>query len=383
LAALSVAIERHQAIQSRAMANAVARRRRHGERPSAGAKRGKKPLRAPSRFTATSREVAQLAGVSRSAVSRAFTPDASVSDSMRRKVMTAATKLGYQPNVIARSLITDRSRLVGLIMGEWENPFYATRLRGFSEKLQARDYQLMLLTGGSDGSVDGAVQRLMQYRADGIVLVSCLPGRAIAKSCARGGTRLVIVNRESAGLPAINVSTDNAGIGRQVAQLLLQAGARRIGVVRGDPAVSVSVTRTEAFRKAIAESRSASLVLDEARVIGYAAGREFIRDAMRRKPDMDAIFCSSDLTALGVLDGARIDLGLAVPGRLAVVGLGDTPAASWAPYSLTTVRLPVERLIDASIDALLADDAVQRRQLIVAGADLVERSTVRRIPGRR
>jgi len=362
------------------MARAVERGRQRGVAKTAVPSRGKSS-RPSARFTTTSREVAQLAGVSRSAVSRAFTPDASVSEATRRKVMAAAAKLGYQPNVIARSLITDRSRLVGLVMGEWENPFYATVLRGFSEKLQARDYQLMLLTTAADGSVDGAVRRLMQYRADGIVLVSCLPEPALARSCVRSGTRLVIVNRESGSLPAINVSTDNAGIGRQVAQLLLRAGYRRIGVVRGDPTVSIGITRTAAFKAEIAASGTARLVLDETHVIGYAPGRRFIREARQREPQLDAIFCSSDLTAFGVLDGARIDLGLAVPEQLAVVGLGDAPAASWAPYALTTVKLPLEGLIDASIEALLADGPAARHQPIVIAAEIVERTSVRRIRG--
>ena len=340
--------------------------------------RGKSSRRSAC-FTTTSREVAQLAGVSRSAVSRAFTPDASVSEATRRKVMAAAAKLGYQPNVIARSLITDRSRLVGLVMGEWENPFYATVLRGFSEKLQAHDYQLMLLTTAPDGSVDGAVRRLMQYRADGIVLMSCQPEPALARSCVRSGTRLVIVNSWSNFQPAINVSIDNAGIGRQVAQLLLRAGYQRVGVVRGDPAIGI--TRTEAFKAGFAASGTARLVFDETHVIGYVPGRRFIREALRREPQLDAIFCSSDQTAFGVLDGARIDLGLAVPEQLAVVGLGDAPAASWAPYDLTTVKLPLQGLIDASIAALLADEPAARNQPIVIAADIVERSSVRLIRG--
>ncbi len=364
------------------MAQEGGRKQRRGAAKTAAQGRGQS-ARSLSRFTATSREVAQLAGVSRSAVSRTFTPGASVSEVTRRKVMAAATKLGYQPNVIARSLITDRSRLVGLVMGEWENPFYSTVLRGFSEKLQQRDYQVMLLTTAADGSVDSAIRRLMQYRADGIVLVSCLPEPALARSCVRSGTRLVIVNRESDSLPCFNVSTDNAGIGRQVARLLLRAGYRRIGVVRGDPTISIGITRTEAFKAEIASSGTARFVLDQTHVIGYAPGRQFIREARKREPRLDAIFCSSDLTAFGVLDGARLDLGLNVPEQLAVVGLGDAPPACWGPYDLTTVKLPLEGLIDASIEALLAESAGKSKQAIVLGVDIVERSTVRRISGNR
>mgnify|MGYP000281516681 CR=1 FL=1 len=373
------------------MASATSRTRRGvGARPVRAAPRNaranparEKATRAKSvhaqlRSVVTSREVALMAGVSRSAVSRTFTPDASVSEAMRRKVMAAATTLGYEPNVLARSLITDRSRLIGLVMAEWENPFYTTMLSKLSEKLQRRDYQLMLLTAAPDGNVDGAVRRLLQYRAEGILLVSCTPDPALARSCVRDGTRMVIVNRESSSIPAVNVSTDNVQIGRDVARLLIDRGYRRLGVVRGNPAVSISIVRTEAFKATVAASGKARIVLDETGVVGYDAGRRLASAALQRKPRPDAIFCYSDLTALGVLDGARLDLNIAVPDELAVVGNGDVPAASWAPYDLTTVRLPIDALIDASIEALLAEKSPDPRQPIIVEAGIVERSTVRR-----
>ncbi len=350
---------------------------RDGRKKAVGRRTRSVRSRPAARGVTTSKEVAHLAGVSRSAVSRAFTPDASVSDLTRRKVMAAAAKLGYQPNIIARSLITRHSGLIGLIMGEWENPFYATVLRGFSEKLQLRDYQLMLLTRAADGSVDGAVQRLLQYRADGIVLVSCAPSAPVAQACVRSGTRLVVVNRGLDPLPAVNVLSDNAGIGHDVAQLLLRAGYRRLALVRGDPSFAIGIARTKAFCAAVAAVAKARIVLDTTGVMGYAAGRHFVAEAMRQRLAPDAIFCSSDLTAFGVLDGARIDLGLAVPEALAVVGLGDTPAASWAPYDLTTVRLPLDGLIDASIEALLTDSPPDPDDPILIRAGIVLRSTVR------
>ncbi len=334
-----------------------------------------------SRVSSTSHEVAELAGVSRSAVSRTFTPDASVSEVTRRKVLKAAAKLGYQPNVIARSLITRRSRIVGLIMGEWENPFYATMLRGFSEKLQARDYQLMLLTRGPDGGVDSALRLLMQYRVDGIILVSCVPSPQVARQCAHAGARLVIVNRDTADMPAVGIGADSQQIGRDVAELLLRARYRNIALVRGDPSVRVGIERSEAFRATIAAAINARIVINRTGVVGYDEGRRFLHEAMRHEPRPDAIFCSSDLTALGVLDGARIDFGVSVPDEMAVVGLGDIPAASWGPYALTTVRLPVERLIDASIEALLTPAAPDPGKPIVVTATIVQRATVRAASG--
>jgi DNA-binding LacI/PurR family transcriptional regulator len=365
-------------------------RARRSSRPRAVAPRAM-AKRAQSRRTAptdavpsravTSREVAQLAGVSRSAVSRTFTPEASVSPETRRRVLDAATRLGYQPDVIARSLITRRSRLIGLVMGEWENPFYTTMLRSFSEKLQMRDYQLMLLARGPDGSVDGAVRLLMQYRVDGIVLTSCEPSAPVARACAAAGVRLVFINREPGDLPATGVFSDNARIGRDVAEMLIRAGYERLAIVCGDATLATAVVRHRAFRAAVAATRRARLVIDQSGVMGYAAGRRFIGEALRGPQRPDAVFCSSDLTAIGVLDGARLDAKVRVPDDLAIVGFGDVPAAAWGCNDLTTVRLPVERMIDASIEALLAPQPPEPRPLVLLEAGIVQRATVRLVNG--
>lgn len=335
-----------------------------------------RPGQAPRNGSATSREVADLAGVSQSAVSRTFTPGASVSERTRRKVMDAATRLGYQPNVLARSLIQGRSRLIGLLMGEWGNPFYTTMLRGISERLEARGYEVMLVTRDAQGRVESAARRLLQYRVDGVILVSCDPGEEVAREFERAGVRVVLVNGEPRAGNSVGIVADSARVGREVAALLLGAGYSRFAIARGAPEQRPSNLRAEALRAAVAAAPHACIVADEFNVSGYEAGRRFVRTVMARDPRPDAVFCFADLTAIGVLDGARLDLGLAVPEDLAVVGFGDAPGAEWAGVSLTTVRLPIQPMIDASVAALLAPD-VPRERTVVLAADLVERATVR------
>lgn len=351
-----------------------------GSRPAVdGARRPpRRPVRA--RLAVTSRDVARLAGVSASAVSRTFTPEASVSERTRRKVLDAAASLGYQPNVIARSLITQRSRLIGLIMGEWGNPFYAAMLQGFSEKLQLRGYNVMLLAIGADGAADESVRLLMQYRVDGIVLVSCAPSEPVARECYAAGIRLTFINRDPGELDATGIVADNPRIGREVAQLLLDAGYTRIATVVGDQRLQTGMLRSAAFCEAIESSGRASVVLRQGGVLGYEAGRRFVRQAMQGDPRPDAIFCSSDLTAIGVIEGARLDLGLDVPASLGVVGLGDSPYAAWGGNDLTTVRLPVDRMIDASIEALMSEALPRGPRRVVIPAGLVRRGTVRLAP---
>ncbi len=324
-----------------------------------------------------SHDVAALAGVSRSAVSRTFTPDASVSAKTRAKVMAAANSLGYQPNVIARSLITRHSRLIGLIMGEWENPFYTTMLRGFTEKLGARDYRVMLLASRSATDVDAAMRMLMQYRVDGIVLVSAAPGHAAASEFIRSGGRLVLVNRESEGIAATGIVCDNTRVGRELAERLLAAGYRRFAMVRGDPRLSSGMLRTDAFRQHIEFASEGQIVIDRSGALGYADGRAFGNEMMALGEPPDAIVCSTDMTAIGVLDAVRLDCRIAVPAQVGIVGFGDIPAASWASHELATVRLPIERMIEASVEALLADSAGHQISTIVVEADLVWRGSVR------
>lgn len=325
----------------------------------------------------TSREVALLAGVSRSAVSRTFTPEASVSAATRRKVEKAAKKLGYQPNVIARSLITRRSRLVGVIMGEWENPFYTTMLRAFTEKLNARDYRLMLLACRSEDDVDAACRMLMQYRVDGIIFVSSAPSESAARDFVRGGGRLVLVNRDAGALPSTSVVCDNARVGRELAQTLLSAGYRRFALVRGNPDLSAGKLRTEAFRAQLRTSGRGQVVLDRTDHLGYAAGRAFAREALDSPHMPDAIVCSSDTTAIGVLDGTRLDMKRRIPEELGVVGFGDIPSASWGSNELSTVRLPVERMVDAAVEALFSGGDNTAARKITVDADIVLRATTR------
>ena len=333
---------------------------------------------APNPRGVTSHDVASLAGVSRSAVSRSFTPEASVSEKTRRKVMAAAQKLGYQPNVIARSLITRQSRLIGLVMGEWENPFYTTMLRDFTEKLGGRDYQLMLLASRTPADVEAAMRMLIRYRVDGIVFVSASPTPESAADYVRTGGRLVLLNREADGLPATSIVSDAARDGREIASRLLEAGYGRIALTRGDARLPSGVLRVNALRQAIEASGRARILVDRSGVLGYDAGRAFGNEMMALAEPPDVVVCSTDITAIGVLDAIRLDRRLAVPAQVGVVGFGVIPAASWASHELSTIRLPLAAMIDLAVSTLLAEPgaATTPRRIVVEG-EIVVRSTLR------
>ena len=138
-------------------------------------------------------EVARLAGVSQAAVSRVFTPGASVSDEMRQKVMTAAKQLGYRPNAIARSLSQHSSRIIGLVMIRFWNPFYTHLLQEFTNHLQAHGYWVLLLNVADNSELEKAIPAVLQYRVDGLIITSATLSSGLADECARVGTPVVLV----------------------------------------------------------------------------------------------------------------------------------------------------------------------------------------------
>lgn len=264
-------------------------------------------------------------------------------------------------------------------MAEWENPFYTRMLRLFTERLQAEGYQLLLLTSDSEANADESIRRLLQYQVDGVIVVSARPSTVAAEECVRAHTPLVLVNRQIAAAHASSVTCDNRQIGRNIVAAALKAGYKRLALVQGDPAAITSVERTKAIRRAVSAAKGARIVAEVSDCFGYDQGRRLVRDLCKSDARPDVIVCSSDLTALGVLDGARSDLGIDVPANLGVVGLGDIPQAGWSAYLLTTVHLPIEEMIDLAVKDLLARLADPRRApcSMVAKAQLVRRQSTR------
>ena len=142
----------------------------------------------------TSGDVARLAGVSQSAVSRTFSSGASVSPEMRRRVLAAASQLGYRPNAIARAMISGKSGLIALLVAYLDNHFYPLVVEMLSRALQERGYQVLLFMTDM-GRQDSVVQRMLQYQVEGIVMASATLSSTLARECAKTGTPVVLFNR--------------------------------------------------------------------------------------------------------------------------------------------------------------------------------------------
>lgn len=300
----------------------------------------------------TSFDVAARAGVSQSAVSRVFS-GASASKATVDKVREAAEALGYRPNVLARSLITGRSRIIGLVVAYLGNPFYPDALERFSRDLQDEGYHTLVFTvpeGAGEADTDRIIQQMLDHQVDGIVLASVGLGDALAARCEAAGIPVVLFNRGQAGSGLAQVTSANRLGGAKVADFLVSGDHLRIGHVAGWQGSSTGRDRTEGFLERLATLGRDCVGVEDGRYVHAEAVR--VTDLLLAK-GVDALFVGNDHMAFAVMDHLRSTLGLSVPGDVSIVGYDDVPMAAFAAYDLTTVRQPVGRMVKTTVTALI------------------------------
>lgn len=311
-------------------------------------------------------DVARLAGVSQSAVSRTFTPNGSVSQKTKDKVLAAAERLGYHPNFIAKSLIQQSTKLIAIVMVRFENPFYSIVLGRFTRKLEKLGYCTLIWNITHAREIEQTLPMALQYQVEGIIITSATLSSKMGDSCVRSGTPVVLFNRYTSGGSIDAVYCDSVGGGRIVADALMGAGHKRVAIVLGEEESSTSRDRETGFTERLGEGRM-HLWAKERGDFTYESGYSAARELLGKVKRPDAIFCVNDLMAMGVLDFARLKMGIRVPQELSVIGFDDIPMASWPGYSLTTIRQPVDQLVDTTIECLLdamespREDTVTRR----------------------
>ncbi|HEX6566865.1 MAG TPA: LacI family DNA-binding transcriptional regulator [Chthoniobacterales bacterium] len=306
---------------------------------------------APTRKYPSSTEVAKLAGVSQSAVSRTFTAGASVSERMRKKVIKAAEALGYSPNILPRILLTNRSCLVAIVIGEMSNPYYARVLEEFSRVLQEQGNQVLLCSVGHGEYVDDAIPSLAGYRVDGIITAHPILSEEAAEQCEKIGVPIVLFNGRVRSNWVSSICCDNSAAGRDVADLFLKYGAKRFGYIAGGQETLANQDRSAGFINRLKESG----ISDIKSVSGnfrYEDGYQVALKLMEQKRPPQAIFCANDMMACGAIDALRHEAGVRVPQEVMVAGFDDIPEAGWASYSLTTVRQEVEQMVQAAVQIL-------------------------------
>lgn len=301
----------------------------------------------------TSAQVAERAGVSRSAVSRVFTPGASVSAQTAAKVRAVARELGYRPDPLARSLITGQSRIIGLVVAYLENQFYPEAVERLSKALQARGYHVLVFMAGNERAASARViDELMDYRVAGIIMASVSLSNDLTRRCEDAGIPVLLFNRHQEDKHLSSVTSDNRAGGAVLADFLLDVGHRRIGHIAGWEGASTQLEREAGFMAAL-RARGADLASRTVGNFDYSQAQAAARRMFDVDAPPDAVFVANDHMAFAVMDTLRFELGVDVPGEVSVVSYDDVQLAAWPSYDLTTIRQRANRMVAKTVEMLL------------------------------
>lgn len=326
----------------------------------------------------TLKDVAQRAGVSRSAVSRTFTAGASVSPRMRARVEKAAQELGYSPNLIARSLTTRRTELIGLVADNFRNPIFLEVFDRFTAGLQARGLRPLLVNLSGETDPRGSLDMLRAYSVDGVVVASSTLPPAFAEAFSAAGVPVVHAFGRASARPLVPVvGIDNRDCGRLAAETLLARDYRRVGFLGGPEAASSTQDRLAGFRDVLGRHPGISADIHFAHAYSFAAGRVAMTQILAQGP-AEAYFGGDDVLSIGALS-AIADAGLDVPGDIGILGLNDMEMAGWQNIALTTIRQPIARIVEAAIErmGLLLEAPDMPPDVRLFACDVVERETLR------
>jgi LacI family transcriptional regulator len=326
----------------------------------------------------TSLQVAKRAGVSQSAVSRVFTPGASASKKTADKVRKAAKELGYRPNVLARSLITGKSRIIGMVVAYLDNYFYPAAIEKLSVALQEKGYHvLVFMAAPTVGDVEEVMHEILDYQVDGMILASVSLSSMLAAKCEELGVPVLLFNRDQDDQRLSSVTTDNFTGGRAVAGHLLDCGYRKLGYIAGFEGASTQRDREQGFRAGLAQA-GLDLHLRGVGNFSLEESRSAALEMFDRADRPDAIFVCNDHMAFAVMDTLRSELGLRIPEDAGVAGFDDVPIAAWPAYDLTTYSQPLDRMVTETVATLI--DRIESgnpdpRRLRLEGRLVVRKST--------
>jgi DNA-binding LacI/PurR family transcriptional regulator len=331
-----------------------------------------------SKSFVSAEQVARRAGVSRSAVSRAFTPGASVSAETRSRVMTAAAELGYHVNHLARGLQRKTTGIVCLIVADIESPQQARMVRAITTRLQAAGKVAMVINiaGPRDDAAD-ALRQTLNYRADATVVMSGTPSQSIVRTCLDNGQRLILISRDDKIAGPHNIRLDNAAAARLAFAAFVRAGCKRLAVINSDLGTPSLAAREAAF---VEQGRVAGMpvtVVREGGMTSYENGLIAARRLFSGMERPDAVFCVNDLLACAAMDVARREFGLRVPEDVSFIGFDNMRQAEWLSYSLTTFDQPVEEIADRVLLIAEAEHGQGKRARVEILPKMIWRSSVR------
>jgi LacI family transcriptional regulator len=305
----------------------------------------------------TLEEIAKLAGVSRSTVSRVVNDHPSVRDRVREQVWEVIRETGYQPHAAARSLVTRRTHIIGVIIPEavttlFTDPFFPHLLCGITQTCNTQRYHLILSLLNDPAGPEEMYRRVVRSgHLDGVIVASTRMDDPLISKLLEDRFPFVMVGRHPDERVSY-VDVDNVAAARMAVEHLIRLGHQRIATITGPMSMPWSEDRLDGYRQALDANRlpvQDDLIAegDLTETHGTVAAQHLL------SLSITAIFAASDIMAVGALKAIR-EAGLRVPEDVAVVGFDDVPIASAVEPALTTVRQPIERMGSMAADLLLS-----------------------------
>lgn len=329
-------------------------------------------------MSVTLKDVAELAGVSRSAVSRTFTEGASVSEKTRQKVERAAQKLGYRPNALASSLTTGRTKLIGLISNNFHNPIFLEVFDLFTRALQERGLRPLIVNLSDEAGPDKSVEMLRQYSVDAAIVASSTLPPSFAKAFQDAGIPVVhTFGRSNTYTDVHVVSIDNVECGRMAARELLARGYKKLSYIGGPADATSARDRYSGFMSELTRHANIEVSYSFAGAYSFDAGRAAMLRSLSGA-HAEAYFCADDILSIGALSALK-DHGK-VPGvDVGIIGLNDMDMSRWESIDLTTIHQPIGPIVKASVELvteMLAEPG-RHPEARIFPCKVIERGTLR------
>lgn len=315
----------------------------------------------PSTSSVTADDVAELAGVSRWTVNRAFKPDASISISSRNKVLKAAAQLEYVPDLLAAGLASDKTNLVSLLVDDFSNPHKLVMLERITRILRKNGWDSLLINTLSEDDANEALLSASQRRVDAAVLIgSRFDDQALETALgARRAKKLIVFARFSNNPNTISICCDDVLAMNTITNHILENGYRKPLFLAGPQTQSAHLLRKDTFvelwRKTNGMAASVVAVGAYDPEIAYRCVADYFAKHERSEwPDI--LVCENDSIAIGAIDALRLESNLRIPEDIAVIGFDDVPRAANPGYDLTTYRQPITQMANGLVDVLKYDD---------------------------
>jgi len=333
----------------------------------------------------TIKDVAKLAGVNPSTVSRVLAGSPLISEKTREKVKKAMAELGYHPDLNARNLARNETGTLGLVLPRaaeelFQNPFFPEVLRGITSQARKAGYDLLLSSGTTEREEREAVLRLVDgRRCDGLILLVSRTDDVLMKELEKRAFPAVVIGKPLNNYRVGFVDNDNIGASFLATNYLIQKGHRQIGLIVGALGLVVSLDRLEGYKKAI---KSAGFSFDRRYVVSAdfseEGGYRGVYELKKRFKNLPgAILCADDLQAFGAYRAIR-ELGLRVPEDVSVVGFNNVPLSSFVTPPLTTVDIHIYELGTKAVELLIqiVKGGIAEIPGVLVPVSLIERNSV-------